>query len=348
MTDTAAVEATKETGLITVPAKETILEVFKSDGGLDPYLAEIRKEVDAFLANPPGVDTAKGRKQYASMGNKIARSKTAIDGLGKELVAELKELPKKIDASRKQWRDTLDEWKAEVTQPATEWKADDDARIADLQAKVAWLNDQWQTGLDDLDAAQIQSRLDAVQAFDTSQLEEFTEMGVMAKSMAMTTLPPRVAKQLKAEAEAKELERLRAEAEEQKRQAERQRIEQEAAERARREAEQAAADKIEQQQREHEAALAEADRKARELEEAHKRAQEQDRLAAEQEAARLAKVEADAKAEDERRAADKAHRGRINRTAADALIERGLPESDARHVITLIAQGKVPGVTINY
>jgi colicin import membrane protein len=52
--------------------------------------------------------------------------------------------------------------------------------------------------------------------------------------------------------------------------------------------------------------------------------------------------------EQERREANRKHVGAINRKAADALIEHGITEIDAKAVIALIATGKVPAVSIAY
>ncbi|EGT6367902.1 cell envelope biogenesis protein TolA, partial [Escherichia coli] len=49
----------------------------------------------------PDITTAKGRKEIAYLAYKVAQTKTYLDGLGKDLVAELKEIPKLIDANRK-------------------------------------------------------------------------------------------------------------------------------------------------------------------------------------------------------------------------------------------------------
>ncbi len=108
-----------ETQLAIVPPKETALQVFQQANGLDPYLQQIRAEIDSFV---PDVSTKKGRDAIASIAHKVARSKTALDNVGKELVAELKEIPKKIDAERKRMRDTLDAWKDEVRAPLNEWE----------------------------------------------------------------------------------------------------------------------------------------------------------------------------------------------------------------------------------
>lgn len=76
-----------EMQLAEVPPKETALQVYSSANGLDPFLQKIREEIDGFV---PDVTTRKGREAIASIAYKVARSKTALDNVGKELVAELK------------------------------------------------------------------------------------------------------------------------------------------------------------------------------------------------------------------------------------------------------------------
>ncbi|MCF5714290.1 hypothetical protein I9H06_16565 [Pseudomonas tremae] len=87
---------------------------------------------------------------------------------------------------------------------------------------------------------------------------------------------------------------------------------------------------------------------------------EQERLAAEQrqaeavERARLAQVkrQEDAKAEELRqqkaREDDKAHKASINRAALEAFIAGGMPADCARQAVTLIAQHKIPNISIQY
>ncbi|HID7917402.1 TPA: hypothetical protein ACXIEW_002580 [Pseudomonas aeruginosa] len=76
-----------ETQLVEVPAKETALQVYSAANGLDPFLAKIREEIDGFV---PDVTTRKGREAIASIAYKVARSKTALDNVGKELVVDAK------------------------------------------------------------------------------------------------------------------------------------------------------------------------------------------------------------------------------------------------------------------
>lgn len=70
-------------------------------------------------------------------------------------------------------------------------------------------------------------------------------------------------------------------------------------------------------------------------------------------AAKRAKQEAEHKIATEalersRREADREHRGSINRTAMTALVDGGVDEVTAKKVVTLIAAGSVPAVSIHY
>jgi hypothetical protein len=85
-------------------------------------LKAIEVEVNAFV---PDVETPDGRKQITSLAYKVARSKTAIDNLGKDFVAAKKAETAEIDAVRKTSREFLDDLKATVRQPLTDWEGAD-------------------------------------------------------------------------------------------------------------------------------------------------------------------------------------------------------------------------------
>lgn len=116
---------------ITIIEPSSALKVFTSPGELDPILEKIAQEAKSIV---PDVSTAKGRKEIASIAYRVAQSKTYIDGLGKSLVDEYKELPRKIDASRKAARDFLDALKEEVRAPLTEWEAEQERIEAEKKA----------------------------------------------------------------------------------------------------------------------------------------------------------------------------------------------------------------------
>jgi hypothetical protein len=92
------------------------------------------------------------------MAHKVARSKTYIDNAGKDLVAELKALPKQIDESRRVVRERLDALKDEVRRPLTEWEAEQERIKAEeamnaLHAEALAMNEEFDRQL----AARIES-----------------------------------------------------------------------------------------------------------------------------------------------------------------------------------------------
>jgi colicin import membrane protein len=334
-----------EAALVEVP-RETALQVFTTPKAIDPYLAKVREEIDRFV---PDVSTKKGRDQIASIAYKVAKCKTYLDGVGKELNDAQKEIPKRIDATRKFVRDTLDAWKDEVRRPLTEWEQAEESRVAAIKSALAEL----QGVIDDREERSpeaLRERLAGVKA-ESITAERFAEYMAAAAELqakAIAALESAIEKAEKRAAEAAELARLRAEAEERARKDREAQIAREAEERAKAEAER-------QAQAEREAAAKrEADLKA-----AAERA-ERERVEAQQRAER-AEAEAKAKAEREvreqqereaaelaAREADKAHKGKVNRAAVAALVAAGIPDETARVVITLIAKRAVPAVQIHY
>ncbi|AJO79409.1 hypothetical protein [Pseudomonas sp. MRSN 12121] len=352
-----------QTELAVVPPQETALAVYSTPNGLEPWLQQIRTEIDGFT---PDISTRKGREAIASMAYKVARSKTALDDVGKKLVADLKEVPKKIDAERKRVRDTLEAWQEEVRRPLNEWQAAEDARV-----------DKHNDGIESIKAlarfeeppaaahvAQVIADLELL-ALDDSW-EEFLPEAAQAKDQTLIFLRGLLAKRQKEEAEQAELARLRAEAVAREQKEREERIAREAAERAKAEAEQKAQAEREAALRREQEAKAAAERRELELklqaEQAERAAAQAkaDRIAAEQraeQAAEQARIEerrrADAAAaeivrQQEAREADKAHRARINRAVLEAFVAGGMTEECARQVIILIAQRKIPAISIQY
>lgn len=331
-----------EQDLIVVPA-ETALVVFTEAGAIDPYLAKIRAEIDAFV---PDVSTKKGRDEIASMAYKVARSKTYLDGVGKELVDQYKELPKKIDASRKVVRDTLDAWKDEVRSPLTDWENAEAARVAKHKAGIEALQAMSVSGAP---AESILELINGVKAIAVDATwEEFEAEANRVKAATLESYQTAYEGRKAYEAEQAELARLRAEAAARE-QAEREaRIAKEAEDRAKAQAEEAA-----------KAERAAAERRELELRLQAEKA-EREKLEAEQRAANAAKeAEARLRREAEDRAAkeaaeiaareaDKKHKASVNRAAAAALVKAGLSEDQAKIAITAIAKGEVPNAQIRY
>jgi len=352
----------ESTELVTLPAYENALQVFTTEEALDRLYAEVEAKVAGVVYD---MTTKKGRDQCASDAYKVARSKQAVEKLGAKLSAEYKEIPKKIDASRRRIKERFDALQEQIRRPLNEWEAAEQERVAKHKHELVMLESFSNCG--DLDAAMIRANLEHIESLTIDESwEEFEAEAHRAKSKTLEVMRAALAAREKYEAEQAELARLRAEAEARAQKEREEQIAREAEERARREAEAKAQAEREEAARREAQARADAERAEREKQEAIERQKqaearaEAERLAAEQrakeaaEAARRAEIERqrrekeEAEAEQRRREADREHRAAINRTALQAFIEGGMPEDCAKQAVTLIAKGAIPAVTINY
>ena len=362
MTEQAKTDNTQAQLVVIEPT--TAVALFTEGQGVAELLADIRQKATSLV---PDITTAKGRKEIASVAHAVARTKTYLDGLGKELTDQYKEIPKRIDANRKTLRDTLDTLKDEVRAPLTQYEAAEEARVAALQYRLARLNELGSSASIEIAAADLQVMLNEVEqnALDDTW-QELLPQATVAKELAAKRLGEALAARQKYEAEQAELEQLRQKQAEQDRidrerliaeqaaeqarreEENRQRLEREAAQHREQEAQRqalAAREREEQARRDAEAAelarqQAEANA-ARMAEEAAARAAEQERQRIEQEQARKQQ-------EDERRAADMEHRRTVNNAILMDLMGLGIDEGKAINLIKHIANNKIAHLTINY
>lgn len=327
-------DAPESKELVTIEKKDAFA-FFTEPKAADPVLARIRHEIDSFK---PDVTTAAGRKSIASIAYRVAQSKTYLDGVGKNLVAEYKEIPKKIDATRKRLRDTLDEWKDEVRRPLTEWEDAEKSRVDAIKSAMG----EFQTAIEDdedRDSGALRRQLQELRsAAITKQFyAEFAVDAADLRDKAVRRVEARLALAEKREAEAAAAARQQAEAEAKARQEREDQIAKEAAEAAERKA----------------AEAAKAEREASERREMQlrldKEAAERRALEAAQQAKREMEEKAEAeRAEQARREADKKHRATVNNAALAAFVEHGVPEDMAKEVVRLIASRAIPAVSIAY
>ncbi|HFN3647181.1 TPA: hypothetical protein ACHFNW_003312 [Enterobacter hormaechei] len=316
---------------LVVIEKQNAMAVFTTKEQLDPIIEAIEKEARSLV---PDVSTRKGRDAIASMAHKVARSKTYIDNAGKDLVAELKALPKQIDESRRIVRERLDALKDEVRRPLTEWEAEQERIKAEeamsaMHAEALEMNIKFDQELAAKFEADHEMALLMNKDFDRDR-EEQRRLAEQAKREHEERIKREAAEQARRDAEAMHKAEIEAAA---RREAE-EKARAELAERQRVEAEQRAA-------REKQEAEERARREKEEAVAAERRRQE------EAEAARLA--EEQRKAEEEaRRAADKEHRRTVNRRVYADLIAQGIPEEFAQKAVLAIAGGKVQHAHIKY
>lgn len=335
-------------------------------GGVEAIISKLEADVRAFTTD---ISTEAGRKAIASLAYKVARSKTALDDMGKELVADLKTQTGKIDAERRIIRDRLDALRDEVRKPLDDFENAEKERVAAHEAVIAAILAACDLS-GDAGTAAINSRLGAVRDLSQRDWQEFVARATAAMDTARKTLESALAQATKREAEAVELVRLRAE-QVAREQADREaKIAAEAAERAKvaaeakaaREAQEVAAKaETERKRVEREKAdaiaraeKAEADKKAAAVKAAldaknAAEAAERNRLASiEAERKRVADAAAKEAAEKSRREADKAHRAKFNNEALAAFEALGFAKEPSRLLVEAIARGEVPHVSINY
>lgn len=338
--------------LIVIP-NESALQVFTSPGSIDPYLEQIRAAVTGIV---PDLSTKKGRDAVASQAFKVTKSKTYLEGIGKKLADEQKEIPKKIDATRRQVREYLEALAAEVRRPLTEWEAEQARIEAERQARLQAISDRIEriraAGRVEFgtSAMELCGRIEALNA-DVLTPELYgdrTEEAEQLRAQVLADLEQKHQEQLQREAEAAELARLRAEAAAREQQEREQRIAREAAERAQREAQEEADRKVREAQEAAERAEHERQQAQQRAEQAERESQARAEQAAELERQRIEDEQRQAAEEAARREADRDHRKAINTAALQAFIAGGLTEEAARQAVTLIAQRRIPAVSIAY
>ncbi len=327
-----------------------LIPFFTRGESLDSVLEQIEKEAMSFA--PGDLSVKKNRDAVKAIVTKVTKSKTYLESHGKELAAEYKEIPKRIDANRKKTKDFLTELQAKVRQPLTEWEEEDKRIKAE-------------------EAARIEAEKVAI------EIERDHELALLMSAEFDRVVAERVAEELRIEKERQEkLERQRIEREEQ--------LKRESAEKARREAEEKAKAERERVEREKREAIEREEEAKAEAERQRKAAiQAEIDLENEREAAaklaeenRLARVEADAKAKrDAEEAAERARLAEIERQRkikADedaakaqreantrhvtakkkelklAIVALGINEADAIKVVKAMASNQLPNCQINY
>lgn len=351
-------------------------------GGLQQFIDLVKGEV---LGEVPDLKTRKGRERIASLAAKVSKSKTAVEKPGRDYLRRLKEMPKVVEAELREFVAKMDALRDEVRLPLTDWQAAEDARVDKHNSMIRHIED---CGLGLIGGqpqpfALLFRELEEKITVD-EKFEEFEAEAHRAKATALAKLQASFDEHQKREAEQAELARLRREAEERAEQdrirlaqeaaveAERQRVAQEqqaerdaAAKREQELIDQAAAQereaenqrlqlKLQAEQAECARIQAEADRAAteqrmeQERQAAARRAEEAAEQARQEERRRADAAAAEILRQQEARERDEAHRRSINRSALEAFIAGGMPEACAKQAVTLIAQRKIPNITIAY
>ena len=342
---------------------QNVAEIFAKDG-LKPILESITKKVEVFV---PDLTTAIGRKEIASLANKVSKSKVYIDNLGKLLTVEWKEKSKVVDAERKIAREYLDDLRDRIRLPLTEHETKERVRIADCMDIIDRIKGYLivETGPTAVGLEAFIHTLKGILVDES--MAEFEEQAKTLKGNALERLQRMLSDREKYEAEQAELEELRKEKEIRAKKDHDEQIRKEATEKAKIEAEAAAERK----------AKDESDRVQREKDEDERIKQKaiQDRLDAESELKRIKKEQEEQKiqaekqkvqaAKDEREKIEKEIKDlkdRQKKREEDLDLKRSvhlalamaftkcssISEDDAETIIENIANGNIESIHIQY
>ncbi|HDG1657246.1 hypothetical protein AAIG28_25235 [Citrobacter freundii] len=317
---------------LVVIEKSSAMDVFTNNEQLDPIIEKIEKEARSLV---PDVSTKKGRDAIASMAHKVARSKTYIDNAGKDLVAELKALPKQIDESRRIARERLDALKDEVRRPLTEWEAEQERIKAEEAAKIKAEEDRKQFESDHEIALLMNEKHDR-------EAKEKAEEAERQRIAHEEELKRQAAEQAKREAEEKAAAELAAA---------KKREEDAIAARAQAELLAKQAQERAEQEAKDAAAKAEAEKKAAIEAEQLKAQEEADRIKREAEAKEAARLAEEKRIADEKakREADVKHRKAVGTEIVNALTANtSISRDQAIEVLKALMDGLVPRTQINY
>lgn len=318
------------------------LAFFTEKDQLEEIIKQVEMEVMTFEHD---LSNKARRNKTASLARKVASTKTYLDGLGKDLVADWKNKAKVVDANRRMVRDRLDELRDLARKPLTEWE-EEQARIEAEEAAKAeaeriaaeienaheiaiYMNNEFDREVAERKEEEERQRIEAERIAEQQRKEREEQIRKEAQEEA----------ERKAKEDAERWEREKAEAEARAIQAEKDRIASE--EKAKRDAEEAEKRRIEWE-KEQERLRIEAEEKAkRDAEEAAERARQEEIKRQQEEKARM---EAEAKAREE----NKRHIGKIRKEAKESLMAFGLDEDQAKQIVLAIHNKQIKNVSINY
>jgi septal ring factor EnvC (AmiA/AmiB activator) len=335
----------------------TAVDLYTDERTVDSVLNAVRTEVTSIVTD---VSTKKGRDEIASIAYKVARSKTHLDDMGKELVADWKKRSAAVDAMRKKLRDGLDAIRDEVRAPLNEWEQTEAKRKSERMDALAKLKDHASISASNLPEYSLEQLAERHNALLAAKQQLATDWWQEWKSEAERLITEGIEKlelliarkqQLMAEAEAErkkqEADRLAKEEETRKR------MEAEAEARAQA---QIVAAQLAQQQAEERAAQAkiEAEQAAeRAKAEAKAQAELAAKQAVEREQKRLAHEQEWAIVERQRRESDAKLRAAVeNRIAEDVfkVIDTAVKSNAdvTRALVDAMLAGKIRQVTVNF
>ena len=339
--------------------------MFDSAERVDVVLAQIKSYVEAEALD---TSTKEGRQRITSLAYKVSRTKSLLDGKGKERNEEAKRAASAIDALRKKIRDDLDALRDSTRAPLDKWeeaqaerKAKLDLAIHDAGAIASTIAHPVEEIRAELEARHNMSFIDweddeaaELERIRAKSVEELSALLAHAEKAEAERAELEELRKMKAEKEAAEAAETQRKAEEEA-EAQRKKELEEAAEKARKQAEEDAAAAAAQAQRDADRRIEEANERAAQIErEAAQRIEAEKQKAIDDERARVAeekrkKDEAEAleRERQERRERNQRARNSAGKAIMQSLLDAlALDETTAREIATALLDGKIARVKV--
>lgn len=184
--------------------------VIFAKGGADDVLAQLRNMVATVKTD---ISTSKGRAAVKSLAYKIARSKTALDDMGKNLSDQLRAQIDPILEERRKIREGCDALKDEVTAPLDAWEAQEAERIKAHEDALGAISITAEFFADDPTSQEIRARITQLDELTIAPYnwQEFIQRAIDAKSSARKTLEELLAHTVSRETAEAEAARIAAE-----------------------------------------------------------------------------------------------------------------------------------------
>lgn len=214
------------------------LEVFTAEG-IESLLTKLETTARSFALDP---STVSGRNEIKSLAYKIARSKTAIDNMGKGITEEWKKQAKVIDGIRSTARDRLEALQEEIRRPVTEFEEREEKRIEAHEAKITTITLEGETiaaGWQSIPLETMQAQRDKLNGWADLDWQEFREGAEDALAKALGKIDAAIQRRRTHDDEQAELARLRQEKAQRDQQDREEQIRRDAAAKAEREAKEA-------------------------------------------------------------------------------------------------------------
>lgn len=302
------------------------LDVYGATAQADAIIEKVRQEASKVGKD---VSTQEGRDAIRSMAYKIARSKTALDKMGKDLTEDWMRRKNVVDAERKRIWQAMEDLQNEVRQPLTDFENAEKQRVQEREDRIVDIQALISFDISSPEQEQIKKRISSLEVLVDFDWQEFKGRATLAITATKEKLESMLSERIKYDAEQEELARLRKEAEERARKERDELLQREAAERAKAEAEAKHKKEIERLRKE-----------------------EEERREAAEKAQRLAREAAEKKRREEeeeiaKRQADQEHRAMIEEEVKQDLLKY-IPEGKINTLIRAISDGEVRHVKIGY